>query len=229
MFFWELVKFTRNFYSWRFHKNYESYVNKCRIRNFKLGSRGQFHQIKVSVCYLSTREETFIQPKNMDKSFHSSSDKFCQLVFCSWFLPHEIDPWSSSYILKWPHQNSSFASLFGDCPSHFLGSQSVISDFSAERCRRQIFWQLLQQHLWIFSARVHRRRRSWSRSTRRSRHFQLENFCWHLYLPCEPWWASPYWHHQPRQQNRLRWREVGRRRNGLLKIKTVHWRDWSTS
>ena len=55
---------------------------------------GQFHETKLSVCFLSAWEETYAQPKNMEKSFNWRSEKFHQVEFSSEFLLYKIDPWS---------------------------------------------------------------------------------------------------------------------------------------
>ena len=50
--------------------------------------RGQFHETKLSKCFLIT----YAQPKNVEKSFNKSSEKFRQVELSSDCLPHEIDP-----------------------------------------------------------------------------------------------------------------------------------------
>ena len=65
-------------------------------RNWQLNvgtwSWGQFHKTKLSVCLLSSLDETYDEPNSIEMSFNESSEKFCQVEFSSEFLLHDIDP-----------------------------------------------------------------------------------------------------------------------------------------
>ena len=58
-------------------------VKFCAGISYRIRSRGQLHETKLSVWLLSTWGELTLSLKNMGKSFNLSSEKFCQVEFSS--------------------------------------------------------------------------------------------------------------------------------------------------
>ena len=52
---------------------------------------GQLHETKLSVCFASTWEETYAQPKNLYKSFNKISEKFPLSEVFFWIITSKID------------------------------------------------------------------------------------------------------------------------------------------